>query len=137
MHLKAVSLMIRDLNLCRAILHGVESKSCHVMSYDLASFPEVSLLTTDANIIGYHCAILVDAGLIKGQEKGWDSSPYACEIQRLTWDGHEFLDASRDDGKWAQVRDAAKGLRNWTFSAIASALKQKATEELIGLFAGQ
>ena len=128
--------MIRDLNLCRAILHAVERSTNHGMSYDLGLFEEVSSLTSDANLVGYHCAILIDAGLIMGQEKGWDNSPYACDVHRLTWDGHEFLDASRDEGQWAQVRDAAKGLRNWTFSAIAAGLKQKATEELTKLIAG-
>lgn len=128
--------MNRDLNLCRAILSAVERSTNTGMSHDLVLFEEVTAITSDANLIGYHCAILIDAGLLMGQEKGWDSSPYACEIRRLTWDGHEFLDASRDEGKWAQVRDAAKGLRNWTFSAIAAALKQKATEELTKLMGG-
>ena len=111
--------MQRDPNLCRAILHALERSTNHGLSRDLLRFDEVVAITSDENLIGYHCAILIDAGLIVGLEKGWDTSPYACDIHRLTWDGHEFLDASRDEGQWAQVRDAAKGLRTWTFAAIA------------------
>jgi Hypothetical protein (DUF2513). len=54
--------------------------------------------------IGYHAWLLVDAGLASGQDNtdGESSGPEAS-ISSLTWEGHEFADAARDNGRWAKA----------------------------------
>lgn len=54
----------------------------------------------------YHQELLEEAGFIKAKINRYDNgggSVYAC---RLTYKGHEFLNASRDEGRWKTVKDA-------------------------------
>jgi len=58
---------------------------------------------TDAQV-GYHAYLLIDAGLAKGQ----DASTIGGEapegfISSLTWVGHEFADAARDETRWRKA----------------------------------
>ena len=46
---------------------------------------------------------------------------------RLTWSGHEFLDAMRDDNVWKKVRyHVIKPGVSWTVSLLFEALKNEA-----------
>jgi hypothetical protein len=62
--------------------------------------------------IGYHAYLLIDAGLAHGQDvshMGSDAPEGA--ITSLTWAGHEFAEAARDDSRWkkAMGKVAEKG----------------------------
>ena len=51
--------------------------------------------------INYHAGLLIEAGLAEGQglcTMGDPTPKYT--LFKLTWNGHEFLDAARDDGRW-------------------------------------
>jgi len=64
--------------------------------------PRIEGFTIDQ--IGYHVYLLVDAGLVKGVDVTTNQSP-APEywLTCLTWPGHEFLDAARDETRWKKV----------------------------------
>jgi len=54
--------------------------------------------------VGYHAYLLIDAGLAKGEDAssmGGDS-PIGI-IRTLTWAGHEFADAARDETRWRKA----------------------------------
>jgi hypothetical protein len=55
--------------------------------------------------LGYHAYLLLDAGLAKGADisSHGSKSPTAL-ITSLTWAGHEFADAARDDTRWRKTR---------------------------------
>lgn len=60
-----------------------------------------------ASEISYHMTLLIEAGLVNGQL----SQTIGPEIkdfiaQRLTWKGHEFLDAIRSDTVWQKTKKA-------------------------------
>lgn len=44
-----------------------------------------------------------DAGLVEGV----DLAPNVALCQRMTWEGHEFLEQSRDERIWEQAEDKA------------------------------
>ena len=71
----------------------------------------------------YHMRILKEAGLIVGNclDAGLAST---CNVSRLTWDGHEFLDGIKRDTTWNKVKEAvsAKGF-DLGFDAIKAAVK--------------
>ena len=52
--------------------------------------------------ISYHIALLDDAGLLHGRDRSaigvfrWSAGP-------LTWAGHEFVDAVRDESVWKEA----------------------------------
>ena len=66
---------------------------------------------TDAQV-GYHAYLLIDAGLAKGPDvtAHEDDGPVAV-LQYLTWEGHEFADAARDETRWKKAKSivAEKG----------------------------
>lgn len=87
--------MKRDLDFCREILLHVEGLSAGLVRLDEENFPE-----RDPDEIDYHVRLLVDAGLLDGPGNG--------TVQGLTWKGHEFLDAARDDTMWNRAKGVVK-----------------------------
>ena len=52
-------------------------------------------------MIGYHAYLLIDAGLVRGDvstEAGLLSP--TVTIFKMTWAGHEFCQAAREDTRW-------------------------------------
>lgn len=55
--------------------------------------------------IGYHVALLEDAGLITHEPYvNTDVSAAILIDTRMTWAGHEFLDAPRNDSFWERAK---------------------------------
>lgn len=54
----------------------------------------------------YHQELLEEAGFIKAKINRYDNGGGSVYARRLTYKGHEFLNASRDEGRWKTVRDA-------------------------------
>ncbi len=106
--------MKRDLDLARLILLEQEAGS---PPKDLEKYSEAEIL--------YHVAILAEAGLIHAHVLENESGD-VCQavIYRLTWAGHDFLDATADPTLWQRVRERVlKPGVSWTFSVLMEALK--------------
>src|SRR5207302_1824806 len=59
--------------------------------------------------IGYHCYLICDAGLAAGvSDTNLDSTSPRVLISHLNWQGHEFIDAARDDTVWNKAKDTVK-----------------------------
>lgn len=59
---------------------------------------------TDAQV-SYHAYLLIDAGLARGADvTTHDSEGPEALIQSLTWEGHEFIDAARDESRWQKAK---------------------------------
>jgi hypothetical protein len=57
-----------------------------------------------ADEIGYHAYLLVDGGLATGVDlSSFGATSPAWQIEKLTWAGHDFLDAAREEGRWTQA----------------------------------
>jgi hypothetical protein len=88
--------MKRDMDLIRKILLAIEAHPFYGkwnVPLDFGDFPE--------ELVDYHLKLLSEANLIEAKvrigSKRW-------VINGLTWAGHEFLDASRDDSRWESVK---------------------------------
>ena len=89
--------MKRDMELIRLLLLEVEEED----TPDLSQYPEQQQL--------YHMILLIEAELVKGEViDGEDGSACSAHATRLTWRGHEFLDAARNPSVWKQVSDKLK-----------------------------
>ena len=101
--------MQRDMELIRKILFAIEDKFIDV-SLDSS---ELVIDGYDYKTVGYHCAILCDAGLIYDYEDeyGDDELSSFC-VGRLTWEGHDFLDKIRSETVWNKTKETIvkKGL---------------------------
>jgi hypothetical protein len=88
--------MKRDLELIRKMVLAIEDAPGWAPDLKFEGY-------TDAQV-GYHAYLLLDAGLAKGQ----DASTIGGEapegfISSLTWAGHEFADAARDETRWRKA----------------------------------
>lgn len=89
--------MKRDMDLIRKILLAIEeSPEGWAPRLEIENYSDVA--------IGYHAYLLIDAGLAHRD----DATPMGSEapeglITHLTWEGHEFAEAARDDNRWNQA----------------------------------
>ncbi len=92
--------MKRDMNLIRLLLLQQEEEEV-----DLSEFTEDQIV--------YHCALAIEANLLRGSVvKDHEGQPRGAAILGLTWDGHDFLDAARNESAWNQAKEVtrSKGL---------------------------
>lgn len=97
--------MKRDVDLIRAMLLEVESwpPGARVPSTRIVIEPYTE------EQIRYHAELLHDAGFIGGVVAVHRASgERPAIVGRLTWRGHEFVDATRSDVVWAAVKERAK-----------------------------
>ena len=87
--------MKRELELIRKIILSIEDSESawapRIMPFDVYTAAQ----------IGYHSWLVVDAGLARGGETTHMGSdgPEAV-ISSLTWTGHEFAEAARNETRW-------------------------------------
>lgn len=92
--------MKRDLDLCRTILLRTEEIEGHPGRLKL---PEIEGFSEDQ--IGYHVYLLQDAGLLQAYDARDRDTMWGYYPSHLTWAGHEFLDAARNDAIWKQAKE--------------------------------
>ena len=81
--------------------------------------------------IAYHKALLVESKLAHGHATVVMDGSILAEITRLTWEGHEFLDAARDESGWQQVtRSIGKTVGTVSLSLLQAMLNQWAAGKL-------
>lgn len=114
--------MKRDLDLCLEILRNVEAASLDAR-YASGIAEE---LGKDEPDVCYNSILLLEAELLDGKEDSTLDMADAI-ITRLTWDGHEFLDAARDRSHWEKAKDVAQK-SSGGFELIRSLLSSLATE---------
>lgn len=120
--------MKRNWDLIRKILLAVE---------DLPTPQQVvtasDIKGTAPEVVNYHLQLLKEAGLVKGSCSNYLDGSTECHISQLTWNGHEFLDAIRNQTAWHKtltvLRD--KGL-DLSFDTIKAAAAQVAASVIGG-----
>ena len=91
--------MKRDMDLIRTVLFKAEAlpdASGHSISVEGRNHAEVC----------EHLRLAQGAGLIEARFQRGDAT--ACVALRLTWAGHEFLDAARQIRIWEKAKEMAK-----------------------------
>ncbi len=116
--------MKRDFDLIRMILRQVED------SPPSAAPIKVEIEGYDNAVIGEHVALLIDAGLLEGVIVQTISDPRSAIPSRLTWDGHDFLNAATDS-VWAKAKEhVIKPAGSATFSLLLEWMKAEARTRL-------
>ncbi len=98
--------MKRDMELIRNILLAVEAlplpepPDFNDPAINFLEVPGRSVLE-----VGRHVQLLADAGLVEAHLSKADGivGPFGARAVRLTWNGHEFLNASRNDTIWRRT----------------------------------
>jgi hypothetical protein len=89
-----------DMDLIRELLRRIEE-------HPGAELPDrLEIDGKSAEEVSYHVMLAHEAGFIEAIDAsstaGIDWIP-----ERLTWEGHEFLESARDDGLWKKAKDTA------------------------------
>lgn len=74
---------------------------------ELESAPDTGMKTFTGER-AYHAILMMDALLVDGIEHGTAvgvDRPQRVILRRLTWQGHELLDAIRDDTVWKKAQE--------------------------------
>lgn len=92
--------MKRNWETIREILIRLEELPDTDANLQLSDFP-----SDRAYEYSYHSELLIDAGLVEGQmSRTLGLGPTHFFAQRLTWIGHELLDAVRSDTVWNKTK---------------------------------
>lgn len=119
--------MKRDMDLIREILLAVEELDTPTETEAL------SLPGRSAQDVLHHAVLLVEAGLIKAEIGRYVGGGMDCLVERLTWAGHEFLDAARDETVWRKVRGKAGQVGGTVTLDLLMALLKAAVAERLGV----
>ena len=98
--------MKRDMDLVREILTSIEDSQVAIPGWDPQTLV-VGALKPEAEV-GYHVGLLQDAGYVTAIETTSMGRNHRTFLGvKMTWEGHEFLDAVRSDTVWAAVKQKA------------------------------
>jgi hypothetical protein len=114
--------MKRNMDLARQILLEVERQPYTGMPIDL------KIEDQDPADVEYHVLLLAEAGLLDQAKRQTLNS--RTRPTRLTWEGHEFLDAARDPGIWDKFTAAVRPIGGVTFPIAVSVLTELTKAEL-------
>ncbi len=118
--------MKRDVDLIRNILLKVEETDDTELSAK-----RFTVEGYDETIVARHIELLQEADLVDANIVKTQIGTTAAWIHRLTWSGHEFLDAARNDTVWNKAKDylTTRGV-TLSFEALKLFLNEKALEWL-------
>ncbi|WP_180766695.1 DUF2513 domain-containing protein [Vibrio parahaemolyticus] len=119
------------MDLARKLMLEVESHPSHIESIKFPNYSQEEVY--------YHVALLIDAGLLKGDYmmlKNASMAPAKIYIEKLTWEGHEFLDDTRKENVWevikADFRDDSLATIKAVAKDLASGLAKKKVKAILG-----
>lgn len=97
--------MKRDMDLVRKILITLEDDDWY-LSFSAGNLPKIEDYREMQ--IEYHMRIMAQAGLLHVEsyaiESGSPDHPLAIKSYSLSWEGHEFLAAARNDTFWKRAK---------------------------------
>jgi len=107
------AIMKRDVELCRKLMLAVEAEKS---PWSIAGYSRDALTE--------HVRLLSEAGFLKVTNLA-DMDGDDFRVDRLTWNGHEFLDAARNESVWQSVRsDLKKKAADVPLSVLFEVLKK-------------
>ena len=109
--------MKRDADLIRSIALAVEELKGGTYLSELEN--------VDPWLYAGHIQMMIEANLIEGKTlQLLGGEPPSAVALRLTWKGHDFLDAARSDTLWKKAKDSiiSKGVP-WTLDVLVEWLK--------------
>jgi hypothetical protein len=93
------------------------------------SAQQMNITNSSVDAINYNLILLLEAGYIIGKEFSGNDQVTIYPI-RLTWEGHEFLDAARDDTRWEKAKSAISKVGGWSFEIAKPILMELAKDAI-------
>ncbi|EIT7132096.1 DUF2513 domain-containing protein [Vibrio parahaemolyticus] len=123
-------MMKRDMELIRKLLLTMEEnpRQLEVEGYD-------------KNQVKYHALLLIEAGFLDGNVSDTLANtsvvPSFVSVNRLTWDGHEFLDNIRKEEVWNTIKTEFKDASISTVFSIGKQLTENYAKKKLSSLLGE
>lgn len=81
----------------------------------------------------YHGEMMAAHGLLDmgAVQRAWGGDVQVCEVDGLTWDGQDYLDAIADCGVWKRTKDVVrKAVGSTTMAVVKEAAVMVATQAI-------
>lgn len=117
--------MKRDIELVRLILLEMESVPTYLAE------PNLNFDGYSEEEVHYHVMLLDEAGLIVAIDASSGSDLYWIP-QRLTWQGHEFLEASKNNDAWNKTKEIMAKGGGFVFEVAKSILIKLIEQQISG-----
>ncbi len=122
--------MKRDMDLIRKLLLYLESKPDDHLDEN------VEIEGYESVVINHQLVLLAKAGFINFEATRSSSNPdrlIRVYPSTLTWEGHEFLDAARDQTVWDRVKDElGERITGVSFEVMKALLIEYIRKQLLG-----
>ena len=118
--------MKRDMELIRTVMLAAEK------SKDPYELVDPKLEGHSETEVSYHIALLDDAGLLHGQDRS-AIGVFRWSAGALTWSGHEFVEAVRDESVWKEALAISGMSDNGTVFGILQKALMQVLEKRAGL----
>jgi len=118
--------MKRDMDLVRKILLLMEASSQNQV-------PNIEGYSS--NEVGHHVYLMMQAGLIDGADITSMDDDYRIAIPtELTWQGHDFLDACRNENIWNRAKESLRLVGgDVPIAVMKTILTEIITKQVIGI----
>ncbi len=122
--------MKRDMELIRKLLLTMEEnpRQLEVEGYDKSQ-------------VKYHALLLIEAGFLDGNVSDTLANtsvvPSFVSVNRLTWDGHEFLDNIRKEEVWNTIKTEFKDASISTVFSIGKQLTENYAKKKLSSLLGE
>ena len=88
------------MDLVRKILLHIEANQDGKITLEIPDYPQEEIYS--------HVELMEEKGLVEAiisRAVGRLDSIELCAVKRLTWEGHDFLDVSRNDTRWKKAKE--------------------------------
>jgi hypothetical protein len=121
--------MKRDLGLLRELLLKLEALPMEMYGAETIQpdDPRIAVEGHSEEDVAYHLGLLQERGLIEVSEA---QPMLGITFTRLSWEGHDYLDAVRDPKIWKKTKEVTDEVGSWTFELVKEFAKALIKNEL-------
>lgn len=112
--------MRRDMDLLRLLLLKLEVLHEDAHSIYVYQYEELMIEGFTQDQVAYHLDLATEAGLV---DQGGSGVMNGFMFRRLTWEGHDFVDAVRDNDIWKKTRQGANAAGGFSVDLLKDLAK--------------
>lgn len=119
--------MKRDMTLVREILSYLETQPAG------KPIQQITVSCDDLATLAEHVSIMIEAGLLDGEVHGDAEQGWFFIINKMTWEGHDFLSTIKNDKVWKRVLSKIKELGTDLTLDIVKELAKSYLKQEVGI----
>jgi Hypothetical protein (DUF2513) len=119
--------MKRDLELIRQLMLAIELRDTRF------STESIEIDGYDSSQINYHLKLMIEAELVVGKVISQFNNRTTIIIEKLSWEGCNFLDDARNESVWQKTMEIVKDKGGSVSVGVLIQLLASVAKQLVGL----